>query len=375
MINYSLVAQKVATGSSYSAIADDEHAKIAVQSALTNIQQGSTVGSVLLFLSSAYAHAPQNAIKQAAKAAGTPQIFGCCALNLLTEEEWLMDVEGAVAMVFPNDLALQPFKVLQRLNINPNLVLTLTSPNAAAIAINSTDKRQIGALSSDEYGHGPFSVWQSGRIEEHEFSLSAFPNTLKADILVADGIRPVSANMQINLAESRTLKQVNQQTAFASLPSDLQHSAHTQPYNLLCAVSETNDVNCLALGHFELHHVVCADLHTGEIQLTGHPKAGHHLFWAVRDPIAAEQSMRKQLSTLKETLDTPPLFALMFPNLGRGPEFFNGTDKDLECFQNVFSDTPLIGFYGNGEISPGLKGNATIKHYSTVIAVYSKADL
>ncbi len=374
MINYSLTAQRVATGASYGAISDDEHARLAVQSAIAKMPEGCTIGSVLLFLSSAYAHAPQNAIKEAAKAAGTPQIFGCCALNLLTEVEWLMDVEGAVAMVFPRDLALQPLSVLQRLKVKPSTVLTLTSPNAAAIAVNSTRQMQIGAIASDEYGHGPYSVWQSGRIEEHEFSLTAFPDTLEAHILVADGVKRLSETMQINLARNHTLNQVGEQRAFDSLPAELQSLAAQQPYNLLCAISENNDVSSLDSGHFKLHHLVSANADSGEIQLSGRPKAGRHMFWAMRDAKQAERSIQQQLMALKQKLDRKPVFALMFPNMSRGPEFFNGRDRDLDCFQGAFPATPLVGFYGNGEITPGHQNSGLIRRYSTVLAVYTDAN-
>lgn len=371
MISYSLSNQRVATGSSYGALPDDDHARLAVERALKKVDD-TTIGSVLLFLSSAYAHAPQQAIKNAAKAAGTPQVFGCCSMHLLTEEEWLMDVEGAVAMVFPRDIALQPLTVMQRLNLEPSCVVTLSSPNASTIAVNSTNKRQVGAISSDEYGHGPYSVWQSGRIEEHEFSLSAFPSNLEAHIVVADSIKRLSDNQQINLAQAHSLRQVNQQRALDSLPAELQKMALSQPYNLLCAISENNDVTSLDNGNFKLHHLVSADASTGEVQLSGRPKAGRHLFWALRDPDEAERSMQQQLLSLKQKLGSEPVFALMFPNIGRGPEFFNGADKDLDCFQAAYPDTPLIGFYGNGEITPGVNNKGLIRRYSTVLAVYTE---
>ena len=77
MINYSLDYKKIGTGSSYGAIAEDHHAAKAVEAAVAKIEPNSTIGSVLLFLSSAYSHAPHGAIKLAAKVAGTPQVFGC----------------------------------------------------------------------------------------------------------------------------------------------------------------------------------------------------------------------------------------------------------------------------------------------------------
>jgi len=163
MISYSLNQQEVGTGLSYGAIAHDEHASQAVQKARQQMPEGSTIGSVLLFLSSEYAHKPQGAIREAAKAAGTPQIFGCCAIGLLTEQEWLLDVQGAVAMVFPSHLGVHALNVLQQQGVTPESILTLSTPNAATIAVNSSDIKQTGAITTDEYGHGPFSVWQSGR--------------------------------------------------------------------------------------------------------------------------------------------------------------------------------------------------------------------
>jgi len=187
MINYCLENREVGTGLSYGAIAHDEHARDAVLRACQQLPEGSTVGSVLLFLTSAYAHNPQQAIKAAAIAAGTPQIFGCCAMGLLTDQEWLLDVEGAVAMVFPQDMSMHALNVLQQQGISPEAILTLTTPNAATIAVNTANIPQVGSIATDEYGHGPFSVWQSGRIVEQEFSLTAFPNNLQQVIKIADG--------------------------------------------------------------------------------------------------------------------------------------------------------------------------------------------
>ena len=377
MINYSLDYKKIGTGSSYGAIAEDHHAAKAVEAAVAKIEPNSTIGSVLLFLSSAYSHAPHGAIKLAAKVAGTPQVFGCCALNLLCDEEWLMDVEGAVAMVFPRETALQPLRVMEQLEIQPNAVLTLASPNASAIATNTTQLGQFGSLCSDEFGHGPYSIWQSGQIQEHEFSLSAFPPKLKPHTIIATGEKALSKNMQINLANDHDLKQINQQRAFDTLPEDLKTIAETQPYQLLCCTSETNDPNGLAKGVYAVNHVISVDRESGVVQISGKPKAGRYLFWAIRDAESAGESVQEELLKLKISLekdsDKTPLFALMFPNISRGAEFYNGLDKDFECFKSTFPEIPMIGFYGNGEITQSpITNKNIIRQYATVITIFTE---
>jgi len=100
-------------------------------------------------------------------------------------------------------------------------------------------------------------------------------------------------------------------------------------------------------------------------------KAGRHLFWGVRDQQYAQDVMREQLNQAKEEINTTPKFALMFPNIGRGAEFYNGRDRDLELFNEVFPNTPLLGFYGNGEIAPGHQLAGLIHRYSNVFSIFA----
>jgi len=372
----------VASGSSYGAVAHDEHAQQAVEIALGKMQ-ACTVGSVLLFLSGAYAHKPQNAIKAAAKAAGTPLVFGCCAMGLLTEEEWLLDVEGAVAMVFPSALAMQPLTVLKHQGIKPEQVITLTTPNAAMIAVNSTDTPQVGAIATDEYGHGPFSVWQSGRIVEREFMQAAFSAPLASYSGVAEGVRALSPIMQIEDANGHCLLKLNDTKVTTTesnncvdkllghLPENLHSLGLEKMYNVLCATSENEHVESIENGHYTLQHVVSINQESQQIFLSGSAKKNHYMFWAVRDEQYAQELMLKELQNAKSELSEAPKFAFMFPNISRGPDFFNGQDRDLELFKDIFPDTPLIGFYGNGEIAPGHRYAGLIHRYSTVFSVFA----
>lgn len=367
----------VATGSSYGAIADDKHAQLAVEKALRNIE-ACTIGSVLLFLSGGYAHKPQSAIKAAAKAASTPLVFGCCAMGLLTEDEWLLDVEGAVAMVFPNNLALQALTVLEQQGIKPEQVLTLSTPNAVTMAVNSTDTPQIGAIATDEYGHGPFSVWQSGRIIEREFMQAAFATPIKSTTHVAEGVRALSPIMPISDVDGHCLLKLDQSDTpnavtnlLSHLPENLHNIGLNQPYNILCAISENDQRESISNGHYKLHHVVSINQSDEQIFLSGSAKENHYLFWAIRDEQYAQELMHNQLLSAKSKLGDSAKFAFMFPNISRGPDFFNGQDRDLELFKEIFPNTPLIGFYGNGEIAPGHRYSGLIHRYSTVFSIFA----
>ena len=362
-----MIKRRVATGASYGALAKDEYAREAVKNAIAKMRP-CTVGSVLLFLSNAYAHAPQNAIKEAAKAAGTPLVFGCCAMGLLTEEEWLLDVEGAVAMVFPQDLSMQPLRVLRPQGLDPSLVFTLASPNAAEMAINSCNSPQFGSVTTDEYGQGPYSIWQSGRIVEQEFCQTAFSNKLQTRLVLAEGVERLSPIMQVNRTDGNNLLEVNLQGASDNISN---YVSVASPFDLFCAVSETNNPESINQGYYQLIHVLEVDAKANVVSLADEIKAGRHIFWARRNIDSAQASIQDQLTNAKQSLTKEPEFGLMFANMTRGPEFFGGVDMDLEAFKKAFPGTPLIGIYGNAEIAPGFSVPALQRHHATVSVLFA----
>ncbi|GHA08535.1 hypothetical protein GCM10008090_17990 [Arenicella chitinivorans] len=358
---------RVASGFSYGATASLEHARNAVQHAL-NKMPACTVGSVLLFLTNGYAYEPQQAIREAAKTAGTPQVFGCCAKGLLTEDEWILDVEGAVAMVFPSELGPQPLSILQQQGVTPDLLLTIATPNAAIIAVNSAEENQFGAITTDEYGDGPYSVWTSGRIVEREYMHAGFPNRLRKEVLVCEGIKPLSPALQINRAQNHSLYEIDLQDASDNLLSYVNNAEPNEFFGLLCAVSETPDPVSLERGFYRLHHVISVDRNKQLVRISGSVKAGHWLRWVTRDADTAKAHTQQKFDAASSP--PSPEFALMFPNISRGAEFFSGVDEDLRAFQSAFPSTPMIGFYGNAEIAPGAQLSGLIRHHSCVLNLF-----
>lgn len=339
-----LETQRVATGTSFSAIPHDEHARHAVQQAISKTDAAS-VGSVLLFLSSAYAHAPQEAIRHAAKAAGTTQIFGCCALYVLSDAGASDEQEGAVAMVLPREFSITPLSLAEQLGLKPELLFTLTTPNTLDIAMNSAQIAQFGACSSDEFGHGPYSIWQSGQIVEQEYLHSAFSHELIATPILARGIRPLSPALQVNLADGNTITSINQSNAAKQLPEE---------QNVLCGVLEngaqTDSPSSLIDNTKKLLHVVASD--DISVTLAGSVRSGSYIYWATRDEDYAATEFENKLKSANKGFTKDPMFALMFPNLSRGTDFYSGANNDLNSFKKCFPNTPLIGFYGNAEIAP-----------------------
>ena len=354
---------KAASGIHYGASADPQHARKAVSNAISKFG-GQQVGSLILFLSAGYAYDPQAALREAAKAAGTPQVFGCCAMGLISDQEWVLDAEGATAMVFSAEAGLQAMNVMLQRAIEPSSVLTLCSPNATEIAINQNKLEKFGAVVTDEYGHGPFSLWQSGQIVEHEYTLMAFDPSLNITTLRADSVIPISAPLQLNKSKGFTLEQIELEPALSNLKRYQQDKGET-----LCAVSNSNDPQFIEHGDYELFHIVGDDIESGTVNLSGSARAGRYLIWAKRDPKTAQSNLQHAIEAYKSDNKTTPKFGLLFNNISRGPEFYGGQDQDLALFQDAFPSTPLIGFYSNAEITPNKSHNAVVHHHSSLLAL------
>ena len=80
-------------------------------------------------------------------------------------------------------------------------------------------------------------------------------------------------------------------------------------------------------------------------------ETGRRIFFVRRDPLSAEIDMLKQLESLKSRFGKKPRAALYYSCVGRGPSMFGAEGRELSLIEDVFSDVPLVGFFGNGEIS------------------------
>ncbi|MFT5612727.1 MAG: hypothetical protein ACI9LU_003239 [Polaribacter sp.] len=366
--------KQIASGSSFGAFASEEHAKRAVQAAIKKIPDR-PIGGVLLFLTTGYALYPQTAIRAAVKVSGTLNVTGCCALSVFTEQDSSTDKEGAVAMAFSHEAALSPLLSAEQGGRTSELCLSLSSPNAGKIAIQSANIKQFGAIASDEFGEGPYSLWQGGRIVEREYCHNVFAGSGQPYLAKCESARPLSPLLQINRSDAHELIELDQRPALDSLnewlPAQLQNCEPDLGLSIVALVAETSDPDSIDSGHHQLLHVVSIDKATKRLMLSEPIKAGRRILWAIRDPQYAEQQMRLRLLEAKRNFSGQPGYALMFSNINRGTDFYQDHNRDLRLFAEIFPNTVMVGISSQAEIIPGYRSNASIQHSSTVFGLFS----
>lgn len=359
---------KVATGLATSHTASEELAYQAVSAAMEKAGL-SIASSVLLFLTPEFARDPQPALRAAARAASCTQIIGCSAAGIFTEQDWVLDAPAAAAMAFGAGVSLLPVYEAEA----HDLLLTLAAPNAIHTEWLDKPGQRFGGVSGDATGQGPFCVWQGGRVAQLgrcEVRIQGAQGVVG----VSQGIRPLSQQpFEITLSEGFDVQVLAGQPALNVLMRELPlewRDGETLPLHLVLAgITYGDPATAIAEGRFRSAPIIAVDPQAGSVTLSVRPAPGERLFWAMRQPLAAESDMRLTLETLRRELQAPPDFGLCFPCMGRGPYFYGGVDLDLQLMKRQFPGMPLIGFYGNGEIAP-FNGSNQLFQYAAVPGLF-----
>ena len=80
-------------------------------------------------------------------------------------------------------------------------------------------------------------------------------------------------------------------------------------------------------------------------------ETGQALMFCRRDPEAARQDLDRMLRDLMARTTGPPKGAVYISCLGRGPSLFGPDSAELKAIEREIGEVPLVGFFGNGEIS------------------------
>ena len=119
-------------------------------------------------------------------------------------------------------------------------------------------------------------------------------------------------------------------------------------------------------GDYLVRNLVGIDPRNGLIAIGEQVETGDELLFCKRDAASARADLERILAELRNGLDAPARGALYFSCVGRGEHMFGRRGAELEIVRAALGDTPLVGFFCNGEISHdrlyGYTGVLTLFH-------------
>ena len=326
--------------------------------------------SVLLFLTPEFARDPQPALRAASKAANCMQVIGCSAAGIFTEEDWVLDTPAAAAMVFGGNVALAPAQDIAA----DALVFSLAAPNAINSAWIKAPGQRFGGVSGDATGQGPFKVWSGAKVAA-QGRCETLIQGARGLVGVSQGIRALSAPLEITQVSGYDVISLTSQPALnilaRELPLEVREQDHLPLHLIMAGVIFGDAEHAISEGRYRLTPIISTNADDRSVTLSSRLAPGDRLFWALRQPLAAERDMRITLDRMDQTMQATPDFGLFFPCMGRGPYFYGGIDRDLDLVKARYPGMPMIGFYGNGEIGP-LNGENEIFQYSAVLGLFKE---
>lgn len=326
--------------------------------------------SVLLFLTADFARHARAAVLAASRAAQCLHITGCTAPGLLTEADWALDRPAACAMVFAGAVSLAPAfgSLLPR--------LTLAVPRGATPHVVEHGGARFGVISTDAGAQNPGKLWCHGKLTDDALC-DASVRGARAGIAVSRGVRVISAPQEVTAVDGYDLLGLGKQSALDALlrhlPMDVRDADKAPLHLLFAGVIDGAADQAIESGRYNLVPIIAVGSDDRAVTLAARLEPGASVFWAMRQPLAAERDTRVALDQAVAELGAEPDFAIVFSCMGRGPYFFDGTDRDLDLIKLRFPGIPLAGAYGAGEIAPVAGANRVLQN-SAVFALF-KADV
>ena len=118
-------------------------------------------------------------------------------------------------------------------------------------------------------------------------------------------------------------------------------------------------------GDFVVRNLIGIDPERGWLAVGEEVHAGDRVMFVRRDPKSAEEDLVSMTDNLKGRLPGPPRGGIYFSCVARGPNMFGEEGRELSLIRDSLGDFPLVGFFGNGEIS-----NNRLYSYTGVLALF-----
>ena len=118
-------------------------------------------------------------------------------------------------------------------------------------------------------------------------------------------------------------------------------------------------------GDYIVRNLIGIDTDRGWLAVSENIQAGDRIIFVRRDPKSAEKDLIKMLKNLKNRLNKEPRGGIYFSCIARGPNLFGDEGKELSIIRNFMGNIPLVGFFGNGEVS-----NNRVYNYTGVLTLF-----
>lgn len=218
----------------------------------------------------------------------------------------------------------------------------------------------VGALTSSR---GPYAQFAGG-VSTSGLTGVLFSPEIEVATALTQGCAPLGPTHVVTRARDNVAFELDGRPALEVLKEDVgellaRDLRRVAGYVFAAAPVEGSDV-----ADYMVRNIAGIDRRAGAVAIGDELREGQPLLFCRRDRQAAAADLDRMLAGLKRRLPGPPRAALYHTCLSRGPNMFD-PGEELATIQRALGPAPLVGFFGNGEIS-----NARLYTYTGVLTVF-----
>ncbi len=250
---------------------------------------------------------------------------------------------------------------------------------------------KVGGLASGGFGNHSGGLFCDGRLYREGIVGIALSGNIQLDAIVAQGCRPIGEpylvadgerNIMLALqtqagatAETagggtRVAKEGTPLELLQDLIQSLSEDDRLLAQNsLFVGIAQSEFKQTLEQGDFLIRQLIGVDPRVGAIAIGDRIRPGQRIQFHLRDAKASAEDLETLLNRYTLNHDAGAIGALMFACTGRGEGLYGQADFDSELFAQYFPDTPLSGFFCNGEIGP-VAGNTFLHGFTSVFGIF-----
>ena len=364
---------------------DPERAADEAAAAVRAALQGEAPDLLLLFLSPQLAAGAGKALARVSAEFPTAQVVGCGGGGVIGagHEEETGPALSLTAAHLPG-VRLQTFHVARpeapALAPDTAAVLLFVDPFScdAAALVDALDQAAPGALKAGGLAAGGMApgehrLLQGGAVHRKGAVGVALAGALQAQVVVAQGARPIGTPMFATRVDGHLLCEVDGRS-----PLDVVRALHEAASpaeqelmrrSLLLGVEQAHPGVERSAGELLVRNIVGVEPRRRALAVGAVLDQYQVVQFAVRDAQAADQDLRRQLERVRAAAGPGVAGGLLFSCTGRGQYLYGEADHDSRAFQEVCGAAPLGGFFCNGELGP-VSGRTHLHGFTSVFALF-----
>lgn len=243
---------------------------------------------------------------------------------------------------------------------------------------------KVGGLASVGSGSNSSGLFFNDRVYREGAVGVALSGNVVLEAIVAQGCRPIGLPYRVVEGERNILMQLEEQAnadavacgtsrtpleVLQSMFQDLTEADRAlAQHSLFVGVARDEFKHRLDRGDFLIRNLLGVDPKSGAIAVGDRVRPGQRIQFHLRDAETSGEDLEMLLDRYQQQTASSATGALMFSCMGRGEGLYGEPNYDSRLFDRYFRNTPLSGFFCNGEIGP--VGNATFLHgYTSVFAI------